>query len=236
MTPGASPRLGLSRFAVLALAAAALLGACTKHMDNEAMASPPPLAGPEKPVLMGGPETEAGPRTAADAAASRARAAEDVYIASLPPGLLTAHRIDPVTGQTVLVVFNPPVANPHRGAYRWAGQRHHTVLAGAPRHHNITVASTSGDRVQPIVVEKPKTLETPTPQAAIAPPAPMAAALPTPAVHPASATAPNGDFHGLTLSPGMWIAAGVLLLAIIILVMLARGKRKSRYDNRPAHA
>ena len=208
----------ISRFALAALAASALLGACMKHMDEQAAAAPPPPAPPEQPALMGAPVATPAPTTdttAADAAATQAQANDDAYIASLPAGLMAVHVRDPATGVTFLRISNYPVANPAMRARIWHA-RHHPILNGGPSKGTPSITTASA---------APVTTATPT-----ATPAPttMAAAAPTPsAIHSTPATQTAG-FKGITLSPGMWLIGGLALLAIVVLVMLAGRKPQRR--------
>ncbi len=209
----------ISRFALAALAASALLGACMKHVDEQA-AAPPPPAPPEQPALMGAPAATPAPTTdttAADAAATQAQANDDAYIASLPAGLMAVHVRDPATGVTFLRISNYPVANPAMRARVWHVRRH-PVLNGGP------------DKAAPSITTASAAPATTAPAAQTATPAPtiMAQAAPTPsATHSTRATQTAG-FEGLTLSPGMWLIGGIALLAIVVLVMLAGRKPQRR--------
>jgi hypothetical protein len=202
----------ISRFALAALAASALLGACVKHVDEQAAAAPPP-APPEQPALMGAATTTPADTTTADAAAAQAN--DDAYISSLPAGLMAVHKVDAATGRTILVISNYPVANPAMRARIWHA-RHHSILKGGTDKAvpSITTASTA-----PVTTATPSTTPAPTT---------MAAAAPTPsATHSTPATQTAG-FKGLTLSPGMWLIGGLALLAVIVLVMLAGRKQQRR--------
>ncbi|HWE46571.1 MAG TPA: hypothetical protein VG407_11135 [Caulobacteraceae bacterium] len=209
----------LSRFALAAFAASALLGACVKHVDEQAAVAPPPPP-PEQPALMGAPaDTTAA--SATDVAATQTQANDDAYVSSLPPGLMAVHKVDAATGRTILVISNYPVANPAMRARIWHA-RHHPLLNGGPNKNapSITTASNSSSVTQEVVITatKPSTLTT----MAQAAPAPAAA---TPTTHSAPATQTAG-FKGVTLSPGMWLIGGLALLAVVILVMLAGRKQR----------
>jgi cell division septation protein DedD len=204
----------ISRFALAALAASALLGACVKHVDEQAAASPPPPP-PEQPALMGA--STATPADTADAAATQAQANDDAYISSLPAGLMAVHKFDAASGRTILVISNYPVANPGLRARIWHARHHPTLNGGVDKSTpSITTASAA-----PAATAQPTPSTTPAPTT-------VAQAAPTPGeTHSTPATQAAG-FKGLTLSPGMWLIGGIALLAIIVLVMLAGRKQPRR--------
>lgn len=114
------------------IASLALLGACQKEPSAEAYAdnSPPPsVEATEIAPLAGGPS--------AQTQATASQSADDAYIAGLESrGLMAERRYNPATGQTTLVVFNRPIANPTlrggpRTRYASAGNR--SRVAGSMR-------------------------------------------------------------------------------------------------------
>jgi hypothetical protein len=204
----------ISRFALAALAASALLGACVKHVDEQAAAAPPPPP-PEQPALMGAATTTPADTTTADAAAAQTQANDDAYVSSLPAGLMAVHKFDAATGRTILVISNYPVANPGLRARIWHA-RHHSILKGGTDKASPSITTASA---------APVTTATPT-----ATPAPttMAAAASTPSATHSTPVTQTAGFKGLTLSPGMWLIGGLALLAVIVLVMLAGRKQQRR--------
>ena len=203
----------ISRFALAALAASTLLGACVKHVDEQAAAAPPPPQ-PEQPALMGASPATATDATAADAAAAQTQANDDAYISSLPAGLMAVRVQDPATGRTYLRISNYPVANPALRARVWHG-RHHSTLKGGPVQEVVVTGTVTSTNLAPS-----------TPSATPAPTT-LAQAAPTPSVTHSTPVQTAG-FKGLTLSPGMWLIGGLALLAVIVLVMLAGRKQQRR--------
>jgi hypothetical protein len=211
----------ISRFALVALAASALLGGCLKQVDEQAAAAPPPPPPPEQPALMGAPAATPAPMAAdtpaAVGAAAQAQANDDAYIASLPPGLMAVHKVDPATGRTILVISNYPISNPAMRARIWHA-RHHPILNGGPSKGTPSITTASA---------APSTTAPSTPAATPAPTTVAQAASTPSATHSTPATQTAG-FKGVTLSPGMWLIGGLALLAIVVLVMLAGRKQPRR--------
>jgi hypothetical protein len=208
----------------MALGAAALLGACTKHIDDQAYGGAPPTPpAPEQPQLMGGPADAAATATQQAAMQAQVQAASDAYVASLPPGLMAVHKTDPATGRTILVVSNYPVPNP-----LWNGG--HPLEARAyvirPPHHTAPVVTASAADATAKSAAPSATAATPTIAAATTAPAVSSVSVgdPQPTVQTQTA-----GFKGVTLSPGMWLIGGGVLLAIIVLIMLA-GRRGGRQE------
>jgi hypothetical protein len=218
-----------ARFALIAAAATALVAGCAKHMDNEAQATPPaPPPASETPTLAGGPQTQVM------AQATSAQASEDSYLSSLPPGLMVTHRTD-ASGAPILVISNYPVANPAARPHLWASvrHRHHARLQGGPVVVTASAApAVTRPEIPPVQSTAPAVPNTTVAQAPVAQ-APAARAPVAPAAAPATQTA---GVHGVTLSPGMWLIAGLVLLAVVVLIMLA-GRKSRRHDGRgQAHA
>jgi hypothetical protein len=211
----------VSSVTTLIIAAAALLGACSKQTVAVEVPPPPQPAPAEQPVLMGAPTDGAS-------LASARQAEEDAYVAALPSGLITTHRTG-ADGRVILVVSNAPIANPSWRSGPYRGARHHYHLNGGPRSRSVTTASAgtsevavnsqtppnpTGAMANPII---PTAKPAPTATVAAAAPAPVA-----PVDKPATHTA------GITLSPGMWLIGGLVLLAIVVLILLAGRKPKRR--------
>jgi hypothetical protein len=202
--------------AALLTAAALLASACTRQAAQETYAPPPPPQS-EPPQLMGAPTTE----SMAAAARAERQAEADAYLANLPEGLIVTSQAG-ADGRTVLVISNRPIPNPARGGHG-RSRRASWPLAGGPR----TASHSAAPQAAPAPVAAPP----PTVPSAASRPSSSASASAAPA--PVS-RAPASKFNGITLSPGLWVALGVLLL-IIVLVSILSGRREHRRSSGHAH-
>lgn len=227
MSFGAFRSTGLA--AALA-AAAATLASCTKAPEQETYAPPPPPPpAPEQPQLVGAPS----PESEAVAAATARQAADDVWLANLPEGLIVTPRTE-ADGRTVLVISNRPIPNPRWRPHDGWRTRHSHLAGGpavaAPIEHGRPVSQAATSTVPapsaPVVTPAPSA----TTPVASAPVASSSTAAPQPTSRPSAAPA----FKGITLSPGLWLALGVLLLIIVLVSILSGNGRKRRRTT--AHA
>lgn len=215
-----------------------LLGACARDPMDGAYyddAPPPPAPEAHEPIELAG-----GPSREAERAAGQAQ--DDAYIASLASkGLIAERRIDPETGEYVLVVSNRPIPNP--------------VLFGGPEHRRPRLGQSGrkGGRmapVQPRIARAPaasaaaSAAASPAASASAAPaasageqaapaaqPAPALSA-PMPAAEPAAATEPKPRFR---MTSTHWIVLGLALLALLGLIYAAtRPKKRTRFSGRQA--
>lgn len=220
------------------IASLALLGACAREPLEAAYyeETPPPAEEAYEPVdLAGGPSREAE-RTVG-------QAEDDAYIASLASkGLIAERRIDPDTGESVLVVSNRPIPNP--------------VLFGGPEHRRPLVRQSGrkGGRMAPAPVRETASLQSgsegraaspspaATPVTAAAAPAPAAPEAQTAATLPVNAAPlpaesqpaaePQPRFRMTSVH---WTVLGLALLALLGLIYAAaRPKKRASYSGHRA--
>jgi hypothetical protein len=208
-----------------------LLGACQREPEAEvyADAAPPPqIETVEVAPLAGGPSEET--RGAAT------QASNDAYMESLAAkGLMAERRINPDTGESMLVVFNRPIKNPVlRGGphYRYAANhraRHGSMDRGwASNGGNAGVAAASSG----VVAAQPSA-----PAADAAAPVSEAAAAPAgpagPGVQPIAEPTVNVTDParaGFEMTPMMWGIVGLIILALLIALFMANRPKPRRHS------
>jgi hypothetical protein len=233
-------RVRSARTAVLSLIApivgALALAGCSQRTEVTETYAPPPPPPPARsePVLMGAPHPTA--QSQVDARAAERQAHDDAWLANLPEGVIAHREVDPRTGRVVWIISNRPIPNPTQAHvfYRWTGglgesRGHRPHLNGEPRHAHHYGLAPGAVTVTPAA---------PAPEAKVAPvaPAPKVAAS-TPAAKPVAPTPPEAAVAPkapFTMSPMLWLVAGIVLLILVLLILL--GGRKGKRRSGAAHA
>ncbi|MBS0298100.1 MAG: hypothetical protein JSR45_17505 [Proteobacteria bacterium] len=216
-----------SGVAGLLLAAAVMVGGCSRHVSESYAPPPPPPPPHEEPALMGAPAPS--PQSQVEARAAERQAHDDAWVASLPPGVIARRTVD-ANGRVVWVISNRPVPNPteRHVFYKWHGgyaphRPHHTYAAAGPRHE--TPAPVASTPAPVTVAPKIQTAPAPAPKAVAKA---VAKAAPAPAPTPAATTPAAEAPRPFVMSPILWLVAGVALVLILLLIMLSSRKPKRR--------
>ncbi len=225
-----------SRYGLTAGLAASLilLGACQREPMEGAYFDEPPPPAYEPIELAGGPDPQAE--------AAALQASDDAYIASLASkGLMAERRIDPDTGESVLVIFNRPVPNPvlfggpgYRKARAHGRARVRGTLGGGASTRTAVASSAASSSAAAGQAGGASSADTaPAPSVQATAPAPS----PAPAVAADEAGADTETLRiadpaqaGFHMTPTIWGIIAAAVLALLAGLYLAnRPKPRSSY-------